>query len=302
MTTRKALMVVGFLILLIGLSLVIPSRWLGSQPTTKRTPLILRSPEEFSSLSGDTNKNNTPDWRDLLLETVGEPLQEEMSKQTVTAEDKARLADPNNLTVSFSKNIYTASAYAKKNGTLTPEQQESLVASILEEEARKITITKYEMFNITIAKEDTLATKKAYGNALGRLLKRAEGYKVGINDLSIIEAFSINKDPAPLASFVVKKNNINIILEELLTMPVPYSASSHHLFLVNRLSEYKTLLENLSKADTDPVRATISLNNYISIVTALTSSFTLIQDYFELENITFTSNEPGYTITSRYTN
>lgn len=301
MTTRKALMVVGFLILLIGLTLIIPSKWLGPQSTTKRTSLILRSPEEFSTLSADRNSNNNPDWRDLLIETVGEPLQGEVNKQTVTEADKARLADPNNLTVSFSKNIYTASAYAKKNGALSKDQQESLVASMLEAEAKKITVTKYETFNLIIAKEDTPETKKAYGNALGKLFKKAEGYKVGVNDLSIIQAFSTNKDPVPLASFVIKKNNINIILEELLTMPVPYSASSYHLFLINRLSEYKTLLENLSKADTDPVRATISFNNYISVVTALTSSFTLIQNYFALENITFTNNEPGYVITSRYT-
>ncbi len=299
MTTKRALLVVGSLLVL---SLFVPAKWFGvSTVTEKRQGLILRDPNELSRLSNDSDRNNNPDWRDLLNKTTNTSTTEAADKIVVTDEAKKRLEDPNNLTVSFSKNLYTASAYAQKNGTLSTTQQEELISSIVQGESSKIVIKIYTLEDLTLTKTDTETTQRAYGNTLGTIFKEAQKYKLDVADVSNIQAYLTNKDPAPLDSLVIKKNNAALIIDKLLKLSVPYSASPYHLLLVNRLSAYKTALEGLSTADTDPMRATIAFKNYIPSFQLVASSMASIQTYFKLQDIIFLSNEPGYVLFAGYT-
>jgi hypothetical protein len=282
MTTKKALLVVGTLIVVVGLSAVVPAKWFGVQPAKSHRPvLVLRNSEELAALARDSDRNNNPDWKDLLI--------------------KKRLADPNNLTASFSKNLYTVSAYAKKNGKLTKADQKAVMKDLIASETSKIVVKTYEVADITTTTTDTPATERDYGNALGKLFKKAVGYKLYEIDLNILKAYTTNKDPAPLASLVIKKNNAKIILEELLKMRVPFSAVPYHLLIINRLSQYITVLDGVSQADTDPLRATVSFNSYLPTIKVLSSSLDQMKLYFSLQGIVFTSNEAGYVLTSGYT-
>ena len=299
MTTAKALLMVGGLLVL---SLIIPAKWLGVAPVQeKKQGLILRDPDELAMLSGDSDRNNNPDWKDLLNKTTSASTTEAAKKTAVSEETKKRLEDPNNLTASFSKNLYTASAYAQKNGELSTAQQEELVSSIVQGESDKIVIKTYTLDDLTIAKKENETTQRAYGNALGTIFKEAQKYKLEVADVSAIKAYLTNKDPAPLASLVIKKNNTTIIINELLKLPVPYSASPYHLLLINRMSAYRTSLEGLSTADTDPMRATIAFKSYVPSFQLVASSIASMQIYFKLQNVTFKSNEPGYVLTTGYT-
>ena len=299
MTTAKALLMVGGLLVL---SLIIPAKWLGVAPVQeKKQGLILRDPDELAMLSGDSDRNNNPDWKDLLNKTTSASTTEAAKKTAVSEETKKRLEDPNNLTASFSKNLYTASAYAQKNGELSTAQQEELVSSIVQGESDKIVIKTYTLDDLTIAKKENETTQRAYGNALGTIFKEAQKYKLEVADVSAIKAYLTNKDPTPLASLVIKKNNTTIIINELLKLPVPYSASPYHLLLINRMSAYRTSLEGLSTADTDPMRATIAFKSYVPSFQLVASSIASMQIYFKLQNVTFKSNEPGYVLTTGYT-
>lgn len=302
MTTKKALTVLAFLLLLVGFSLVIPAKWLGVGPLEpKRNLLVLKSADDLAILSKDNNSNNNPDWKDLLVETTSASTTAVAKKHVATEEEKARLNDPNNLTSSFSKNLYLASSYAKKKGGMTEAEQKTIVSDLLLSEGEKLVTTHYTITDIKVASTDTLAIKKAYGNTMGNLVKKASQYKLDIVDLATINAYNTSKDPAVLASLVIKKNNAQVIINELLNVQVPKSAVPYHLLIINRVSDYKTILEGLSVADSDPVKTTIAYNKYMPILESLTASLVSLQDYFLIEGVTFQMSEPGYIITSGYT-
>jgi hypothetical protein len=295
MTTKKALVVVGVLVFLIGATLVIPAEKVGMKK--KHTPLVLQSGEELVALQGDTDNNNTEDWKDLLQQNVSPKLSEEAKKVVVTPEQKKLLADPNNLTSSFSKNVYTATEIAKKNGTLTTQEKEDLATRLLAAEESKLIPTVYEITNLTIAKTESDTSRKAYGNVLGRIVKKAEAYKMPENDLKLIEAFNVKQDPAVLESLVVKKNNLELIIKDLLAVSVPNSAVPYHLLVINKMAQYKDVIENISKAKEDPIRASLGLRAYLGTTKSLASSFNSMRTYFALQGITYTTSEPGFYIT-----
>jgi hypothetical protein len=256
----------------------------------------------MAALQGDKDGNGIPDWKDLLNQMMSTTTKEIASKAVIDEKTKAALDDPNNITASFAKNLYVASAYSKQKGNLTKAQTEELASSIVASENSKIVVTIYGLSDLHISTTETDDAKKEYGNALGKLYLRALKEKIDASDLAIIKSYSINKDKSVLASLVVKKNNLETVITSIVALPVPASAAPYHLVMINRLSQYKSIIENLSKMDTDPVRATIAFNSYVPIIKAVYSSFAVIQNYFSVENITFSKSEPGFAITSGYTN
>ena len=294
MTTKKALTVLLMLVFLIGLTLIVPSSWVGVQKT-KRTPLILRNNEELKALSGDNDRNNIPDWQDMLLESVSSSTEAEAKNTTINKELEARLNDPNNLTASISKNMYMVGAYTKKNGAMTKEEQDALMVKMIGEESSKIETKIYEISELRIAKTATTASKKEYGNALGLLLVQADAYKLGTNDLAILTAYNTSRDASVLEGLIVKKGSVERIIKKMLELSVPPSAAPYHLLMLNRLSVYKTVLENMAQAETDPIRATLAFNTHQTAVIAILSSLGALQHYLVDEGVVFTKNEPGYT-------
>lgn len=302
MTTKKALLVVGTMLFLIAITLVVPARWIGVQsPQKNKNTLVLKSADQLGVLAKDNNGNSTPDWRDLLIETTSASTTKVASNYVVTEEDRKRLEDPNNLTASFSKNLYTVSSYAKKRGTMTQAEQQKIVTNLVQSENEKIEVTTYLIDDIKTTKFDTKETEKIYGNTIGKIYAKAINLKLDVVDLDKIKAYSTSKDASILSALVVKKNNAKLILEELLKVSVPKSAVPYHLLIVNKLSEYVSVLDGLSKADSDPIRTTLAFNNYIPVIKALFSSFLNMQLYFKLAEVTFTSNESGYVLNPGYT-
>ena len=297
MTTKKALIVLGSLIGLTALTLIIPAQYVGVK-TTKRPSLVLKTGEELALLQGDKDGNNIPDWKDLLNENMSTTTKEAVAKLVVDDETKARLNDPNNLTASFSKNIYMASAYAKEKGTLTPRQQEEIANDILTAEGAKMTFKTYEVTDLRLSKSETQASKKAYINSLGTIYTKTSATKINVDDITTMNAFNVRKDPAMIESLVVKKNLLENIIKELLSATIPYSAVPYHLMLINSISKYKSIVENLAQINEDPIRATLAFNAYQSTLQDLYSSFISLQTYLALENVTLSKSDPGYVLIS----
>jgi len=301
MTTKKALLVVGVVVFLIATTFVVPAKYVGLTKSN-RQPIILRNQDELRALSGDKDNNNIADWRDIALAGIGTTTQAEVKKVPVDPVIKKRLDDPNNLTASFSKNLYMASAYTQSKGEqLSPQQQEDLVSSMMQKEKTKIVTKTYVIADLRVNKEETDATKKVYGNALGNLLKKAENYKLAADDLKIMQAYSTSKNASLLEAFVVKRNNIDTLITSMLSLSVPYSAVPYHILALNRVSAYKTTIDNLSKAESDPIRSAVAVDSYYDVTQSMLNALSAMREYFMLSKITFTSNEPGYLFTSGYT-
>jgi hypothetical protein len=223
-----------------------------------------------------------------------------ISKKLTDAE-KDILNDPNNLTSSFSKKIYVASAQILKTGEGTTQSVSLLSESLLQEEARKIVPKRYAETDLTVLNQDSQIIKKTYGNALGKIYKKALTEKIGVGDLVIYEAYIESKNASLLETFTKKKNITENIIQSLLVTPVPYSLVPQHLLVINSLSLYKTSMENIASSEKDPLRGVIALTDYPEILQKISSSVEGIQTYFIQNNIMFSSSEPGYYLTSGYT-
>jgi hypothetical protein len=224
------------------------------------------------------------------------------SKEVIDLEAaKRRLDDPNNITASFSKNLYTANAYINKQGNLTTKEKEALATNIIKQEGAKLTFTTYEVADLNLTKTETDATRKAYGNNLGTVYKKAVSAKLTVDDITTMKKFNETKDISVLDTLTNKKILLESIIKDLLAISVPYSAASYHLLVVNSISQYKSLVENMAMVRDDPIRAALSFNAYEETLRTMSSSFVTMQNYFVIENITFTSNEPGFAIQTKYT-
>lgn len=299
MTTKKALLVLGVTIFLLVLTLVTPSKWIGGT-STKNTPearkkIIFKTRDDLLALNNDKNKNQVPDWKDVVSASVSDDLRTKASQANPTKEDLAILNDKNNYTTSFAKNIYTASAYlGQKGNTLTVKDQTELVSNLITKEGGRESAKEYTFNDLTITKDTSSSAKVAYGNALGTSLKKLNKMNAKGGDLDILKTYTEKKDKALLKAFVEKKLLLDVMIEELIAIRVPLSASIYHLILINAFSEYSFVLDALSKMDTDPLRGLVGVRNYEAVAVTLLTSVNNLSAYFNYEKVTFTKKDPGY--------
>jgi hypothetical protein len=71
--------------------------------------------------------------------------------------------------------------------------------------------------------------------------------------------------------------------------------------MINRVSAYVDTLVNLAMVQEDPVRATLFIDRYIESIATAVGSYKELSNYFLLQNIVFSQNEPGYVFTVGYT-
>lgn len=281
------------------LAVVIPFSSRTKTEVSKRPPLVLRTDAELRLLLSDRDRNQTEDWKDMLLETMGTTTKEQLASFGIDEKAEARLADKNNISASFSKNIYTAAAYVTQNPGLSEEEKTALVADAVKSEAPKIETKVYSPSEISISSSNSVATKKAYGNGMALLLKRANDLNLGSNELLMLQTYTEKSDATILTQLSTKKENVDLILKELLTISVPLSASIFHLRLVNSVSSFSMTLDAFSRADSDPLRSLAFLNAYPEMLTSLLTSMSDTQDYFLLEKVPFERTEPGYIFINR---
>lgn len=281
------------------LAVVIPFSTRTKTETQRRPPLVLKTDAELRLLLSDRDRNQTEDWKDLMLETLSTTTKEQIASEGVDPEAEARLADKNNITASFSKNIYTAAAYATKNPDLSDDEKTALVADAVKSEAPKIETKVYTPDEISISSNNSVETKKAYGNSMALLLKKANAAKLGSNDMAMLEAYTAKGDPELLMPLLDKKVQVDAVLKELLVINVPPSAWVFHLRLVNAVSSFSMTLDAFARADSDPLRSLTFLNTYPETVTKLFTAMRDVQDYFVLEKVPFGQNDPGYIFINR---
>jgi len=161
-----------------------------------------------------------------------------------------------------------------------------------------MTVKTYEVTDLRLSKSETQASKKAYINSLGTIYTKTSATKINVDDITTMNAFNVRKDPAMIESLVVKKNLLENIIKELLSATIPYSAVPYHLMLINSISKYKSIVENLAQINEDPIRATLAFNAYQSTLQDLYSSFISLQTYLALENVTLSKSDPGYVLIS----
>lgn len=293
---------IGFVVLITILGSVMPASWFGIE--IKDKPKNLINIEEIASLAKDSNNDNNPDWRDFLITKLnGNPEINNVILNTNTSADIDKdLSDPNNLTASFAKNIYTASAYINQTNNIATESQESLVNNIIDAESKKIYSKEYTYDDLNILQKESTDIIKSYGNEVGAIINNLIDDKYIKNELYSFSNFIETKDPSHLKSINLSRERIVSSIDSLLNVKVPISASSYHILALNRLKDYKDILDGMSKGDTDPLRASLSFKEYLNSVILVGRINGQFSSYFSSKKITFSTKDAGYIFSPSYTN
>lgn len=302
MTNRKYFILLAVLLLITASSAVIPASWFGINVKNNNPSLDLTSVKTIDLVG--KNKEGTPaTWKDLTEQAFKDKpeILAETKATPVNQKDLDALNDPNNLTASFSKNLYVASNYLNQNGGGDSVAQQDILDQLMAQEAVKIIPTKYIFKDINVAKAESRDSIKDYGNNLALILK------------DMITSYSMKTDLSGVADFLKSENiksldpvtndykKIDAKLKKLLAISVPLSASTYHIITVNQVAAYRDNLYNLSQIVADPLRARISFEKYAEISISTLNLYKDLSKYFDMKNIVFSSKEAGYVFTAGYT-
>lgn len=299
----KPLIIIGALVLLLMASAFIPARWLGVQPQKSGyTPIDFNKLSQINSYANDTDGNGKISWKELIGSTEGgAELLTETANILPDPEAIARLNDPDNLTSSLTKNIYIASTYMEKSGITDAESQQKVLDQLVSEEAAKIASKQYLYADINVATSEDKQSIRTYGNKVATILE------------GMITEDSINKDSTGLFTFMSTEDTTAITpliedyqkmderVKRMLSLSVPPSASLYHLIAINQMVVYRDTLYNLSKAPTDLMRTNLVFKKYPDTIIATLLVYDKLAAYFNVKNVVFSSQEPGYVFTVGYT-
>ncbi len=301
MTTKKALMVLGLLALLMTITLIIPAKWVGVQPVPKRPQLQITSSSLIEGGIKDEDNDNAISWKELIVGTI--PPQDLPGEGSGKPKPEviAALNDPNNLTASFGKNLYLAAAALQSQNISSEAGQQEVVSQLILEEASKIIPTVYTYNNLKIAPTENKDSIKEYGNSVAKILQDVITSKTIESDMKALENFINTTDESTLLPIIKNHEIIDGRLQKLLNLSIPISASAYHLLTINRLAAHKDVLFNLSRASQDPMRATVVIDKYPDTMLKVLRVYGEFATYFNLQNIVFSSKEAGYIFTIGYT-
>ena len=125
--------------------------------------------------------------------------------------------------------------------------------------------------------------------------------KIITDDLTSINSYSQTKNESDLSILVKNKARVDSLIQKLLSISVPMSATPYHILTINRVASYRDILDNISKANNDPVRAKIAMDQYAETMVLVLRIPNQLSNYFNTKNTVFSSKETGYMFTAGYT-
>lgn len=295
------ILAIGALVLLTLIASIVPASWFGIRPLKHTYGKIDLSDISLSEITEDADKDGSISWKEVITENLSPSEIAEAESKKPDPVAIAALNDPNNLTSSFSKNLYTVSTYLSKNQLNDPAAEQEVLNQLIAEEAAKIIPTMYTNKDVRVAKTEDKISVRAYGNSVASILEDMITEARIVEDFSSVASFVDTKDESDLVPLVKDYERVDAKLKKLLALSVPLSAASFHVIALNRVATYRDLLYNLSKAESDPIRATLFIQKYPETVISTLLVFKDVSPYFNLKNIVFTSKEPGYPFTVGYT-
>lgn len=299
-TRSERIKVVGVLcFILLIISLAVPGSWFTQNKAEKKKNAWTVDVSRIKSIkpvAEDTNNDGVVTWKEVVDKTLPmtDKQREELKKLPIDQKAIDALNDPNNLTASFSKNLYLTAASVQENNITDQKTKQALIDQISQEEADKIQPKVFTDKDIIIAKSESKASIKKYGNAIEPLLDSVVTKETITGDMTGVLNYLKSGDASGIVYLFKDKKRLDTVITKLQKVEVPPSAVILHLQMLNRASEYREVVDNLSKVETDPIRTSLVIKQYIPVSRAIIEMFTKYTDYFNRENIAFTNTEYGY--------
>lgn len=301
----RSVAVASIVLVLVALSVAMPSSWFS--PKTKsenqKWKIDVSKIKDKKAVATDANSDGQVTWKEVIAETLpmDEQTKENLKKEQIDPKAIEDLNNPNNLTASFSKNLYLSASYLDQNGMTDEASQKAIASKLMAQEAAKIKPTIYTYKDIKVAKTESKESIKAYGNALVLILDTVITKKITTDEIASLEQFEATKDASVISPFIADKKRLDIIVKKLTEMQVPPSAIIYHTLVLNRTASYRDVIANISVLESDPIRATLAVRDLRDVSKNFLRVFENISTYFDIKNVTFSSSEPGYVFVIGYT-
>lgn len=251
-------------------------------------PIAVDSPKIDTNITATSSS----DWKKQFFDITGgtDAITGETSA-TSTGSDK-----PLTLTDQMSRDFFARYIELKQNGLDTNTQlvQDTIDQTIANAQVASAQPQTYTRADLTISNDSSSQSIKDYGNIVG----------------SIFLEYTPNQSPVDIASNAFDQNDMTILAQIdpviasykkisslLVTTPVPQPLAEYHLDLINGINSIILVSQGLRNIEGDPAQSLISLGNYTDAQTTILNALLNIQTYFNTNNITFTSTEPGTFIT-----
>jgi hypothetical protein len=300
----RSFAVLLIVILLLGISALVPARWIGAGKSLNRQPkLVLDTTKSTQRTTLDQNMDGSVSWNEVMDNTLNlTPADKEnLSKIPVNKKVIDELNDPNNLTADFSKNLYLTAATINQNGGSDDPATSDVAKQLAQVEADKVVAKTYRYSDIIVAKTESKESIKAYGNALEPILAAVMTKETIETNVTSVTSFLKSKNASDLTPLLNDKKKLDGLIKKLLAMSVPPSAVPYHLIALTRITMYRDTLANFAAVESDPIRTNIALNSYADTIVLTGKLLEQFTQYFDSKNIAFTAQEPGYIFTSGYT-
>lgn len=293
--------VVGFFVV-VAISAFAPASWFGVKKEPVQSKLDLSVVAEPGKFAEDTDRNGEISWKELAMSSLGiNPAEAEGVHIEMNKEDLDTLNDPDNLTSSFSKNMYIASLAIQQQGGLDDERKQEIVDQLMAEEAEKLQSKRYMLSEI-VTVPDTNEAVKEYGNRVAAALNGLITKDAIIGTMASLDAY-MNKaqaeDLIPLQKHAVATTDT---VKKLIAVKVPNSMAAEHITLLNRYEAYKDLIHNLASIKNDTLRSTLALKKHQEITLQALQERAAISLLLKTKGVTFSSSEPGHWFMTGYTN
>lgn len=300
--SKKAIAFSLFFVLLVSTAFI-PAKWFGvTEKKNVKVPVDLSQFKSIETTTKDVNGDGKLTWREVISSTEeGAVFIKEAESVKPDENTQKALSDPNNLTAAFSKNLFLTSTYLKNNNVTDEESQQKALDGIMADTVARTASKKYIYNDLHIAQTENRATLKAYGNEVAKTIDGMITEKNIKEDLPGMLTYLDTANEEGLVAITKDAARIATINKKLLAIQVPPSASANHILLLNKVEEYKDTLSSLSTAPTDPMRAAAVIQKYPDVLVATLQVYKDMTDYFNLKNIAFNPQEPGYVFTVGFT-
>ncbi|MDO8510458.1 MAG: thrombospondin type 3 repeat-containing protein [bacterium] len=305
-----ALLIVA-LALVASLSILALKRGAKSAPAEPTIDLVSATETREAFTETDSDNDGLKDWEEILWQTSSQNRDTDRDGtsdgEEVAAGRNPSVAGPNDTlnisaptesetgvktdTSEFSRTFFGNYLKAKQSGkSLNPD---AIIEATLETSVPSIEAKIYTLAQLKTSQVDNAESIRAYGNLLGKIMIENSPKQLE-NELIIAyrAATTENKDELKKLEPIIEA--YRKILDELIKMPVPKSALSYHLLFVNSISQVTTTIEGMNMVFVDPVRALVSIGQYLEHAQALANSYAGLVGYFKNQNVIFTQQEHGY--------
>ena len=140
---------------------------------------------------------------------------------------------------------------------------------------------------------DTASGVRQYGNDIAQVIMRNVP-TTQENELSMLER-GLQGDESAFKDLDAIIENYRTIVEEALALPVPKSAVSVHLKLINSLATTAGVVAHLRNVSEDPLGALVALEQYPDAGGKVIESFQGLASFFSTKQIVFVAGEPWHT-------